>query len=342
MKIVVDAFGGDNAPAEIVRGAVKAITENAGFSVVLTGKKELIEAELKELSFDRARLEIEDCSEVITNDDSPTLAIRKKTDSSLVVAMNRLKNDPEAGGLVSAGSTGAVLAGGLFKVGRIKGISRPGLCPVLPTLKDTNVLLIDCGANVDCKPINLCHFALMGSAYMTAALGVEKPRVGLLSNGTEDKKGNELNKETFPLLKKMDCIRFIGNIEAREILSGDVDVVVTDGFAGNIALKGLEGAVNAVLKMMKREIMGSFSSKIGALFMKKTFKKLRATLDYNNNGGAVFLGIDKVIVKSHGASKAHSIACSIMQAKHAADNRLVERIREKLADAPLGETDGDA
>lgn len=337
MKIVVDAFGGDNAPAEIVRGAVEALASAEGFGVILTGKEDLIRPELKGLTYDPERLEIVDCSEVITNDDSPTLAIRKKADSSLVVAMKLLKENPEVQGLISAGSTGAVLAGALFKVGRIKGISRPGLCPVLPTLKGGHSLIIDCGANVDCKPVNLVHFALMGSAYMTAALGVERPRVGLLSNGTEDKKGNELNKETFPRLKAMDCIDFIGNVEAREILSGDVDVVVTDGFAGNIALKGLEGAVNAVLKMMKQEIMSSFSSKIGALFMKKTFRKLRSTLDYNQSGGAVFLGVEKVIVKSHGSSKAHSIACSVLQAKHAADNRLVDRIREKLATVAVGE-----
>ena len=341
MKIIVDAFGGDNAPQEIVRGAIDALREENGFSVILTGKEELIRAELKDLKYEKSRVEIVDCAEVITNDDVPTLAIRKKADSSLVVAMKRLKEDPEVQGLVSAGSTGAVLAGGLFKVGRIKGISRPGLCPILPTLKGGKVLLVDCGANVDCKPVNLCHFALMGTAYMSAALGVENPRVGLLSNGTEDKKGNELNKTAFPMLKELAGINFIGNVEAREILSGDVDVVVTDGFAGNIALKGIEGAVGTVLKFLKKEIKSSFRSKIGALFMKKSFYNLKSTLDYNQSGGAVFLGIDKVIVKSHGSSMAKSICCSILQAKQVAENKLVDRIKEKLAAVVISEEEGE-
>jgi glycerol-3-phosphate acyltransferase PlsX len=223
-------------------------------------------------------------------------------------------------------------------VGRIKGISRPALCPVLPTLIDgKSTLLIDCGANVDCKPINLCHFAIMGSSYATAAFGVENPVVSLLSNGTEDKKGNELNHQTFPLLKSMDCINFSGNIEAREMLAGETDVIVTDGFAGNIALKGIEGAINSVLKMLKKGIMSSISGKIGGMFLKPVFKDLKKKLDYNNNGGAVFIGLEKIVVKSHGSSKAQSIACSIMQVKNAAEHNLIENIKNKLSTVDLTE-----
>jgi len=338
MKIIVDGFGGDNAPFEIVKGIVKAINENDGFSVIVTGNEEILNKEFSAYKYDKDRVEIINCSEVITNDDVPTTAIRVKSDSSLVVALKKLKEDEEVVGLVSAGSTGAVLAGGLLKVGRIKGISRPALCPVLPTLIDgKNVLLIDCGANVDCKPINLCHFAIMGSSYATAAYGIEKPRVALLSNGTEDKKGNELNHQTFPILKSMECINFIGNIEAREILSGDADVIVTDGFAGNIALKGLEGAIVSVLKMLKKSIMSTLRGKIGALFLKPVFKDLKKKLDYNNNGGAVFIGVEKIIVKSHGSSKEQSIACSIMQVKSIAEHNLVENIKNKLTTVDLNE-----
>ena len=338
MKIIVDGFGGDNAPEEIVRGIVKAINENEGFSIIVTGKQEILDKEFALYTYDKSRVEIINCTEVITNDDVPTSAIRSKSDSSLAVALKRLKEDDEVSGLVSAGSTGAVLAGGLLKVGRIKGISRPALCPVLPTLIDgKNALLIDCGANVDCKPINLCHFAIMGSSYASAAFGVKNPKVALLSNGTEDKKGNDLNHQTFPMLKSMGCINFTGNIEAREILSGEVDVVVTDGFAGNIALKGLEGAINSVLKMIKKGIMSSFFGKIGGLFLKPVFKDLKNKLDYNNNGGAVFIGLEKIIVKSHGSSKEQSIACSIMQVKAVAEHNLIENIKNKLQSVDLSE-----
>ncbi len=344
MKIIIDAFGGDNAPEEIVKGGVKAINENKGFGIIFTGKKERIEDILAQLEYDKSRVEIIDCAEVITNDEAPTVAIRKKSDSSLVVALKNLKENDEIGGLVSAGSTGAVLTGGLLKVGRIKGISRPALAPVLPTVKNTNVLLIDCGANVDCKPINLCHFAILGSGYMTALYGIEKPRVALLSNGTEDKKGNELCHETFPLLKEMDCINFVGNMEARDILSGDVDVVVADGFAGNVALKSLEGAVGSVLSMMKEGIMSSFKAKMGYLLMKKTFKELKAKLDYNKKGGAPFLGVEKIIIKSHGSSKADSIASSVLQAKQMYENDLTGKIKTMLAGmttVPAAEKDGE-
>lgn len=329
-KIVLDGFGGDHAPGEIVKGALAALTVRDDFSLVITGDEGKLRSLLAETQYLGDRVEIVNAAEVITNDDVPTLAIRQKRDSSLVKAFQAVKEDPEAVGMVSAGSTGAVLTGGLFLLGRIRGINRPALCPVLPTVKDGKVLLIDCGANVDCKPINLCQFALMGSAYMRKVSGVASPRVALLSNGTEDKKGNELNKEAFPLLKSMKGINFVGNMEARDILSGEYDVVVTDGFAGNVCLKSLEGMAGAMLSMLKGEMMSSFKNKMGALLLKSSFKKVAAKLDYNKSGGALFLGVEKVLVKSHGSSKEEAIKNSVLQALSIAESGLAEAIRSDL------------
>ncbi len=329
-KIVLDGFGGDHAPGEIVKGALAALTVRDDFSLVITGDEGKLRSLLAENQYLGDRVEIVNAAEVITNDDVPTLAIRQKRDSSLVKAFQAVKEDPEAVGMVSAGSTGAVLTGGLFLLGRIRGINRPALCPVLPTVKDGKVLLIDCGANVDCKPINLCQFALMGSAYMRKVSGVASPRVALLSNGTEDKKGNELNKEAFPLLKSMKGINFVGNMEARDILSGEYDVVVTDGFAGNVCLKSLEGMAGAMLSMLKGEMMSSFKNKMGALLLKSSFKKVAAKLDYNKSGGALFLGVEKVLVKSHGSSKEEAIKNSVLQALSIAESGLAEAIRSDL------------
>lgn len=334
MRIIVDGFGGDNAPEQIVSGAVLALNKEVGFDIVITGDKEVLEREFAKHIYPRERVEIVHTTQIITNDDIPTAAIRQKPDSSLVFALKMLRENADICGLVSAGSTGAVLAGGLMRVGRIKGVSRPALCPILPTLIDRkNVLLIDCGANVDAKPINLCHFAVLGTSYHQAAFGTDRPKVGLLSNGVEQGKGNELNKQVYEMLKVVPTINFIGNIEAREILSGEIDVVVADGFSGNIALKSLEGAISALLKMIKGGIMSSFRSKIGGFLLKPMFKKLGKKMDYNANGGAVFIGLEKIIVKSHGSSKAQSIACSILQVKQAADSGLIEKIKEGLANS---------
>ena len=329
-KIVLDGFGGDHAPEEIVKGGLAALREREDFSLIITGDEARIRGLLSENNYLGDRIEIVPASEVITNDDVPTLAIRQKKDSSLVKAFQAVKEDPEAVGMVSAGSTGAVLTGGLFLLGRIRGINRPALCPVLPTATGGKVLLIDCGANVDCKPVNLCQFALMGSAYMRKVSGIQNPRVALLSNGTEDKKGNELNKEAFPLLKSMNGINFVGNMEARDVLSGQYDVVVTDGFAGNGCLKSLEGVAGFMMGMLKEEMMSSFKNKMGALLLKKSLKKVAVRLDYNKAGGALFLGVEKVLVKSHGASKEEAVKNSVLQALGIAESGLAEAIREDL------------
>ena len=331
-KIVIDAFGGDNAPEQIVQGGVLALASQSDFNIVLVGNKEKIENILGKLTYDKSRVEILEANEVITNDDIPTDAIRGKKDSTIVVGMEHYKKDEDMVGFISAGSTGAVLAGAIFKIGRIRGINRPALAPVMPTITDGKVMMLDIGANVDCKPEFLCQFALMGSAYMSNALKVANPRVALLSNGTEDKKGNAFNKEVFVMLKELKGINFVGNMEARDILSGDFDVIVTDGFAGNIALKSSEGAVNAVMKMLKKEIMSSFTSKIGALFMKKSFKNLKNKMDYSKVGGASLLGIDKVVVKCHGASNAETIKCACVQAFDLYESKYIESIKKSLED----------
>lgn len=334
-KIIVDAMGGDNAPQEIVKGAVQALQQDAGLQVVLTGDEAKINACLAGESYDAARLQVVHCTQVITNDDAPTLAIRQKKDSSLVVALKMLKEDESAQGFVSAGSTGAVLTGALLRVGRIRGISRPAVCPALPTAKGGKVLIIDAGANAECKPVNLCHFAIMGTAY-AKAMGVKDPRVGLVTNGTEEHKGDPLHQESFHLLKTLKGINFVGNVEGRDIMSGDIDVAVCDGFSGNIALKTAEGTALAVMSVIKQNIKASFAAKLGyALFMRGAFKKIKKVLDYSKYGGAVLLGIEKVVVKSHGSSKAESICASVLQAKEAAASGLVGEIRGMLEQVDL-------
>lgn len=335
-KIILDGMGGDNAPSEIVKGAVMAVNKDKGLSVVITGEEEKIKKALAGELYDASRLTVINCTEVITNDDVPTLAIRQKKDSSLVVALKMLKEDESAKGFVSAGSTGAVLTGALLRVGRIRGVTRPAVCPVLPTAKEGKVLLIDAGANAECKPVNLCHFAIMGTAYAKANLGIENPRVGLVTNGTEEHKGDPLHQEAHNLLKTLPGINFVGNVEGRDIMSGDIDVAVCDGFSGNIALKTTEGTAMAVMSIIKKNIKASFRAKVGyALFMKKAFKNIKKVMDYNKYGGAVLLGIEKVVVKSHGSSKAESICASLLQAKEAADNCVVEKIKGMLSEADL-------
>ncbi len=336
MKIILDAFGGDYAPAEVIAGGLDALAKRRDLSLIFAGKEAEIEAVLKGRSYDAGRVEILNAPEVISCEEEPTAAIKRKPDSSLCVGFRRLKEDEAVKGFVSAGSTGAFLVGATLKLGRIKGISRPALCPVLPTEKDgKQVLLLDAGANADCKPINLLQFALMGAAYAEAQ-GVVAPKVALLSNGTEDTKGNALNREVFPLLKDAG-INFVGNMEARDILSGEIDVVVTDGFAGNVALKSLEGGIASLMAVMKQEIMSTLKGKIGGLLLKDAFRAIKNKMDYNKQGGAVFLGVEKVVVKAHGSSKAVAVSNAVLQAAEAADRDIIGKIKLKLADS-TGET----
>lgn len=328
MKVVVDAFGGDNAPLEIIEGVKIALAKYPELEIVLCGKEEEIR---KLLNNNLERVEIIDARDVINNQDHPTQAIRAKKDSSLVKAYDVLKEREDVIGLVSAGSTGAVLAGAIMKIGRIKGISRPALAPILPTKKDTDVIIIDGGSNIDCKPINLLHFALMGSAYYSIVYGIDSPRVALLNNGAEEGKGNELAKETFPLLKEAP-INFIGNKEGGDFMSGDVDVMVTDGFAGNALLKGTEGAVAAVISILKKSINSHFMSKIGYMFMKQTFNELKNRIDVQGkHAGSPLLGCKKLVVKNHGGCDRNNIAASIEQTMKLYKNKLNEKIEEALS-----------
>ena len=333
MRIVVDCFGGDNSPIANIEGALESLKQSNGFTVVLAGDETIIKEHLKNYQYDQSRVEFLDAKEVISCEEQPTEAVKKKADSSLVKGCLALGNDADA--LVSTGSTGALLVACTLKVGRIRGVSRPALLPTLPTLKGGEVVMLDVGANADCKPLNLFHFALMGTVYAQEVLKIENPRVALLSNGTEDAKGNELTKQMNYAFRHCPEINFVGNIEARDIICGDCDVVVTDGFTGNVALKSMEGISSGIFTILKRSISASFISKIGALLMKKSLKTVKNTLDYNKKGGAVFIGAKKVVVKAHGSSKASAITAAILQAKNACENNVVDQIKAKIDSVPV-------
>ncbi len=328
MKIVVDAFGGDYAPEEIVAGAVKALEANQELELVLVGDKDKITEILQKLVFVSDRLEIVHAPDVVTMDDVPTVAIRTKKTSSIVVAYDYLKNNDDAVALVSAGSTGATLTGAVLKLGRIKGISRPALAPILPTVNDGKVMLLDCGANAECKAENLLDFALMGNEYMKA-MGIRKPRIALLNIGTEEEKGSEMIKEAHQLLKKAK-INFVGNIESRDVLRGNVDVIVADGFSGNICLKTIEGSAEILFGEIKEVTRSSFGAKLGALMLKKKLYGLKNKYDHKKVGGAPLLGVNKVVIKCHGNSKADSIMATINQAYTLGKNKLIEKVSKAI------------
>ena len=335
MKILIDAFGGDNSPEQIVLGTIDAINEKGDFDVQFVGKKDVIEQILAKEKYDEQRVSILDAEDVITCEEEPTLAIRRKPNSSICVAFKSLKEDESASAFVSAGSTGAVLVGATLKLGRISGVNRPALCTQMPTLvENKSTYLLDLGANADCKPINLCQFAIMGSAYAKTQ-GVENPTVALLSNGTEDEKGNALNHEVFPLLKQMKGINFVGNCEARDILYGKYDVIVADGFSGNVALKSMEGAVSVVLKLIKEEVKATLKGVLGGLLLKKTFKRIKKRMDYQEKGGALFVGVNKPVIKAHGSSTRNSFKFAVLQAEKQVRLGLVDKIKEEISE--LGE-----
>lgn len=311
VNVALDAMGGDNAPEEIVKGAVDAVNENKNVRVYLTGRKEIVESELRKHKYPEDRIEIVEASEVIEMGEAPVMAIRKKRDSSIVAALNLVK-DGKCDAFVSAGSTGAVLAGGQLLVGRIRGVERPPLAPLIPTAKGVS-LLVDCGANVDARSTHLVQFAKMGSAYMKYAMGIKEPRVALLNIGTEEEKGNALVKETYPLLAASTDINFIGSIEARDIPEGGADVIVCDAFAGNVALKMYEGVGKVFLKKIRGALMTNIKTKIGALLIKDTLKATLKDFDASQYGGAPLLGLKGLVVKTHGSAKAGEVKNSIIQ-----------------------------
>ena len=328
-RIVVDAMGGDFAPLQQVTGAVDAINQDKDLTVILTGDKPQIEEILSTLKYDKQRLEIVHTTETISMEEIPTKAVKAKKDSSLVVAFRLLK-EGKADGLVSSGSTGAVLTAGVLILGRIKGVSRPALCPAIPNHRGGATLICDCGANLECKPINLIHFAMMASAYANVAFGVENPKVGLLNNGTEDHKGLLLQQEVNAELKKLSCVNYVGNVEGRDLMYGDIDVMVADGFTGNIATKSVEGCGKAVSTLMKREFKRNIFTKIKALLCSKIIKNIKKGLDYEGLGGATFLGLQKPVVKGHGNSKARAISVCISQATKAVRGNLSDKIKTML------------
>lgn len=332
IRIIMDAFGGDNAPAAVVEGAALALGRFDDISITLCGREDAIRAELQKHSYDAARMAVLDAQEVIDCHEAPTLAIKRKKDSSLVKALSAVANG-EADCLVSAGSTGALLAGATFLVRRIKGVKRPALAPLLPTRTGDQMMLIDCGANADCKPSYLQQFAVMGSAYMKGVLGMESPRVALLSNGAEAEKGNELTKAAYPLLA-VAPVNFVGNCEARDILSGGHDVLVCDGFSGNVVLKYTEGLSATILAMLKDELMADTRAKLGAALAKPAFRRMKKKMDYTEQGGAPLLGVNGGVIKAHGSSDAKAFCSAVMQARCFTQADVNGAIRAAIAALP--------
>ncbi|MBQ7934199.1 MAG: phosphate acyltransferase PlsX [Lachnospiraceae bacterium] len=328
VNVAVDAMGGDNAPGEIVKGAVEAINEEKKLKIFLVGREMVIREELRKYTYDDTRVEIVHAEEVIETAEPPVMAIRRKKDSSIVKAMNMVKNG-ECDALVSAGSTGAVLVGGQVIVGRIRGVERPPLAPLIPTENGVS-LLLDCGANVDARPSHLVQFAKMGSVYMENVMGIRNPKVGIVNIGAEEEKGNALVKETFPLLKNCPEINFVGSVEARDIPSGVVDVVVCEAFVGNVILKMYEGVGAALIRKVKSGMMSSLRSKIGALLVKPALKQTLKSFNLDEYGGAPLLGLNGLVVKTHGSSKSIEIKNSILQCVTFTEQRINEKIKEKI------------
>ena len=328
VNVAVDAMGGDNAPSEIVKGAIEAINADKRVKVFLVGREAVIREELKKYTYDAEQLEIVHTEEVIETAEPPVMAIRKKKDSSIVKSMYMVK-EGTCDALVSAGSTGAVLVGGQVIVGRIKGVERPPLAPLIPTEKGVS-LLIDCGANVDARPSHLVQFAKMGSVYMESIMGVKNPRVGIVNIGAEEEKGNALVKETFPLLKNCPEINFIGSVEARDIPSGAADVIVCEAFVGNVILKTYEGVGATLIRKVKSGMMTSLRSKIGALLVKPALKQTLKAFDLEQYGGAPLLGLNGLVVKTHGSSKAIEIKNSILQCIAFKEQKINDKIKEKI------------
>jgi glycerol-3-phosphate acyltransferase PlsX len=328
VRVVVDAMGGDNAPGEIIKGAVQAVTGHENIHVILTGIEDVVRKELSKYSYPEDRIEVVHTSMVIETAEPPVAAIRSKKDSSIVVGLTMVRRG-EADAFVSAGSSGAVLVGGQAIVGRIKGIERPALAPLIPT-KDGMSLLIDCGANVDARSSHLVQFAKMGSIYMENVLGVSKPRVGIVNIGAEEEKGNALVKETFPLLKQCSDINFIGSVEARDIPAGACDVVVCEAFVGNVILKMYEGVGATLISKIKESMMQSLKTKIGAMLVKPALKQTLKSFDSSEYGGAPLLGLKGLVVKTHGSSKAAEVEHSIYQCVQFKEQRINEKITEHI------------
>lgn len=324
MKIAIDAMGGDHAPKEIVLGAMKALDTFKDLHITLVGD----ETKIKEYMKEQERLAILHTEEVISGTDEPVRAVRRKKNSSMVLAAKEV-SEGRADACISAGNTGALMAAGLFVVGRIEGIERPALAPTLPTIGGEGFVLLDVGANADAKPEHLVQYAIMGSIYSQKVRGIENPRVGLLNIGTEEKKGNELTKHTYEMLQNTD-IHFIGNVEARELLNGVADVVVTDGFTGNMVLKTIEGTAMSVMKMLKSALMSSFKTKMAAAILKQDLMKIKSQMDYSEYGGAGLFGLKAPVIKAHGSSDANAIFNAVRQTCDMIEHQVNDTIRQTV------------
>lgn len=311
MRIILDGMGGDNAPRDIVKGAVMA-SELISDEICIVGKENLIKKELKKHKYDKAKITIADASQVIEMDEAPVKAVRTKKDSSMVKGI-RMVREGQGDLFISAGSSGALMAGGLFILGRIQGIDRPAIASVYPILGEGASLLVDAGANSDCKPANLLEFGMMGSIYMEKVLGRTSPSVGLVNLGTEEGKGSTLTKSAYDLLKKSE-INFIGNVEARDLPAGVCDVIVCDGFVGNVVLKLTEGMALKIFSVVKQKLTSGVRAKAGALLLKDKLGELKTMFDYSSYGGAPILGVKGPIVKMHGSSNATGVMNSILKA----------------------------
>lgn len=334
MNIAVDVFGGDHAPQAILDGCMLALEQNEDMHLILVGEALVIEKYLSEHAHDANRIRIKHAPDIITSHEQPTAAIKHKKDSSLVQALMCVV-EGDAGCMVSAGSTGAVLAGATLLVRRLKGVKRPALAPIMPT-RDGCILLVDCGANIDCKPQYLQQFAVMGSAYMQHVMGIKTPRIGLLNNGAEAEKGNELTKAAYGLMLQTP-VNFAGNCEGRDVLCGDFDVVVCDGFSGNIVLKNTEGVAALLVDMLKDELMRDKRSKIAAVLAKPAFRRFRSRMDYTEYGGAPLLGVNGGVIKAHGSSNAKAFAAALKQARAYVLGNVTQAIGEAIAAMELVE-----
>lgn len=329
MRVAIDGMGGDLAPNAAVKGCIEAL-KTLDVDIYITGPENQIREELSHYSYDQSKITIVDAAEVISPNEHPALAIKKKKDSSLVKALFLLK-EGTVDAVISAGSTGAFIAGATLYVGRIKGVKRPALAPIMPG-KNGSFMVIDAGGNVDCKPEYLLQFAIMGKVYYENVMKVTNPSIGLVNIGVEEEKGNELTKATYQLLKGKP-FNFVGNIEPREVSNGDVNVLVCDGFVGNTILKMYEGVADNILSILKKEIMSNTVSKIGGVLLKPVFKKFKKDFDYSEYGGSPFLGTKGICIKAHGSSDAKAFKNAIFQCEKVYTNKVIEKITEGMEDA---------
>lgn len=327
MKIAIDGMGGDHAPQKIVEGANEALKDFTNIEIQLFGRKE----ELEKYIIQNDRLEIIHCEEVIAGEDDPVRSVRRKKDSSMTRMLEAV-SEGKVDACISAGNTGAYMSGGLFKVGRIEGVLRPALATILPTVDGKGFLMLDLGANADAKPENLFQYAVMGNIYAQKIQGIARPQIGLLNIGTEENKGNELTKAVYGMLKQGD-FNFVGNVEARDLLEGVADVVVTDGFTGNMVLKSIEGTAGTLMKMLKDVFMASTKTKLGALLVKNELKGLKNKLDYSEHGGALLFGLQAPVVKAHGSSDARTIYNTIRQAAMMVENDIVNVMKQAILES---------